>query len=239
MPAAIASASTSVDLPEPFSPTSTVQRARSSPSASTCATAGMVSGQTSDAGSSAPRARCSRRAGSPSVHGEEADGIRGTLSATTDARHPVRAGHRRLDPRDGHPRPRARRHRPERPPRGRPARAAAHPPRQARPPARGRHPAVSRRGPAHPLAGRGARAVGAPRAGRGDAGRSRGRRSCRLHPQHRQARVRHAAGGHRHAAAGHAQPRRGGRGGAGRLEVRRRPRRPRLRRGPGDQLAPR
>ena len=53
-------------------------------------------------------------------------------------------------------------------PRGRPPRAAADPPRQARPPARRRHAGLPGVGAPHPLARRGARAVGPPRAGRGD-----------------------------------------------------------------------
>ena len=98
--------------------------------------------------------------------------------------------------------------------------------------------ALPGRGSTHPHPRAGARAVGAPGDGRGDpdvvgvAGRvvfirNTGKLAF--------ATLQEGIG---HPAAGHAQPRRGRRGGAGRWKSRRRPRRPRLRRGPG-HLQPR
>ena len=83
---------------------------------------------------------------------------------------------------------------------------------------RGRR-AVPGRVPADDDAGRGPRRV--PRAGDGHHDRRAGRRDRAgdLHPEHRQALLRHAARGRRHRTAGHALPGPGGRGGAGGLEA--------------------
>ena len=112
---------------------------------------------------------------------------------------------------------------------------------EARPAAGGRARGVPGVGAADARAARRPGRVGAPGDRRGDRGRGLGRRSGGVHPQHRQAVLRHPAGGSvagrlRHPAAGDAVAGRGGRGVPGGLEGRRRPRRLRQRDRSGDLL---
>lgn len=89
----MAMASTSVDFPVPLSPTRMVQAPESRPSASTCDTAGIVTGQTSGGGRAAYGLCSTRRTGNGSIHPRAPGSPSSTPTKPAPDRHPEEDTH--------------------------------------------------------------------------------------------------------------------------------------------------